>query len=284
MIAKVLNGKLIAQKILNTIANEIKQREHIGIRKPGLAVILVGNDNASQIYVKHKKQAAKEIGMLSETYNLPATTNQQELLNIINTLNTDQNIDGILVQLPLPKHIDTITILESILPNKDVDGFHPLNIGKLAQGHPTLRPCTPYGIMLLLKETNVELQGLHAVIVGASNIVGKPMAFELLHSNATVTICRRSTIDLPSYVKQADILIAATGNPHLIKAAWLKPGAIVIDVGMNRLENGSLVGDVEFDAAQGIANWITPVPGGVGPMTIAVLLQNTLLANKTCLG
>ena len=280
MTAKILSGQEISQKIRNNIASEIKQRNNANIRTPRLAVILVGEDPASQIYVKNKQLAAKEAGMVSKTYNLPATTNQQELLTLINKLNTDPNIDGILVQLPLPKHINTQAILEQINPNKDVDGFHPINIGKLLQGHPTFHPCTPYGIMLLIKETKVALRGLNATVVGASNIVGKPMAFELLHAEATVTICHKWTKDLPSHVNSADLLIVATGNPQLIKGSWLKSGAIVIDVGMNRLPNGTIVGDVAFATAKERASWITPVPGGVGPMTIAMLLQNTLLANK----
>ena len=283
MPAKILNGQLIAQDMLSNLAKEIKHRESVGLRKPGLAVILVGNDPASIIYVTNKQQAAQDAGIIAKTYHLSNNTKQQDLLKIISTLNTEPNVDGILVQLPLPAHIDSKEILEHINPKKDVDGLHPVNIGKLAQGNSLFKPCTPHGIMLLLQKTRAILTGLHAVIVGASNIVGKPMALELLTHNATVTICHKYTKDLEAQVKQADLLIVATGNPNLIKGSWIKPKAIIIDVGMNRLTNGSLVGDVEFAEAKKYASWITPVPKGVGPMTIAVLLQNTLLANKLAL-
>lgn len=281
MTAKILNGQALAQQIRKELAQEIQKMTKQGQRKPGLAVVLVGDVPASTIYVNNKQQAAEEIGMQSKTYHLPEQTTQQELINLIENLNSDPTVDGILVQLPLPAHIDSCAILEHIAPYKDVDGFHPINVGKLVQGcqtTPTLRPCTPYGIMLMLQETTVPLAGLHAVVVGASNIVGKPMAFELLQENATVTICHKYTKNLAEHVMLADILIVAVGKPGLILGDWIKPGAIVIDVGMNRLPDGSLVGDVDFDSAKLRASWITPVPKGVGPMTIAVLLQNTVRA------
>lgn len=280
MAAKILDGQLLAKELRNKLSLEIQQRNAKGLRPPGLAVILVGNDPASMLYVARKQQAAEEIGILSRTYNLPEHTSQQQLIQLITNLNQDDNVDGILIQLPLPSHINTATILAEVTPDKDVDGFHPVNMGKLAQGNPILRPCTPYGIMLLLYATKLPLAGAHAVIVGTSNIVGKPMAFELLKDNATVTICHKYTKELPTYVKLADILIVATGQANLITGSCLKTGAIVIDVGMNRLANGTIVGDVEFASAKKYASWITPVPKGVGPMTVAVLLQNTLLANK----
>jgi len=278
MTAQIIDGKALAGKIRAELKLKIDHIIKVGKPAPGLAVILVGSDPASQIYVRHKRQACQEIGIKSFAYDLPATTSQEELLHLIQTLNQDPTIHGILVQLPLPKQIDSNLILESIVPAKDIDGFHPYNLGRLAQKRPLLRPCTPYGIVQMLEETKTTLQGLHAVVVGASNIVGRPMALELLLLDCTVTICHRCTKDLAFHVKQADLLVAAIGKPGVIQSDWIKPGAIVIDVGMNRLADGQLVGDIDFKSAQKQASWITPVPGGVGPMTVAMLMQNTLFA------
>jgi methylenetetrahydrofolate dehydrogenase (NADP+)/methenyltetrahydrofolate cyclohydrolase len=220
----------------------------------------------------------QELNMISQDHNLPDTASEEELLKLIDTLNHDQTIDGILIQLPLPKHIDSSKVLENIHPDKDVDGFHPYNVGRLSTDKPVLRPCTPKGIMTLLQSTGVDLRGKNAVVIGASNIVGKPMAMELINARCTVTVCRSTTRDLPSVVKQADIVVVATGVPHMVKGDWIKPGAIVIDVGMDRLPDGKLVGDVDFEAAKIHAGWITPVPGGVGPMTVATLMENTFYA------
>jgi len=280
MTAQLLNGKQLADKIQyqlkQTIAHECAQ----GIRPPGLAVVLVGSDPASQIYVEKKRKACEDIGIFSIAYNLPSETLQAELLKIIDELNNNTTIDGILVQLPLPKYIDNNLILEKIKPEKDVDGFHPYNLGRLAQRRPLLRPCTPLGIIKLLESINFEPHGKHAVVVGASNIVGRPMALELLLAGCTVTVCHRFTFDLAHHVSQADLLVAAVGKPNLINSDWIKPGAIVIDVGINRLANGKLVGDVELETAKNKASWITPVPGGVGPMTVAMLLSNTYEAAR----
>ncbi len=278
MNAKIIDGKKISQDIQKKISIEIKKRLEKGLKTPGLAVILVGENKASQIYVKNKQVACKNVGIYSKQLNLPNETSEKELLKIINELNHDENIHGILVQLPLPKQIDPNIIIESINPDKDVDGFHPYNLGRLAQKNPTLRPCTAYGIINLLKTTNINLEGKNAVVVGRSNIVGLPISLELLNENCTVTICHSYTKNLSEKIKEADIVIAAIGKPNSIKGNWIKDGAIVIDVGMNRLNDGKLVGDVEFDLAKEHANWITPVPGGVGPMTIAMLLSNVLQA------
>lgn len=279
MAAQRIDGKQVAATIRARIKNRVNERIAAGKRLPGLAVILVGSDPASQVYVNHKRHDCQEVGFRSIAHDLPADTSQQQLLTLIETLNNDDSIDGILVQLPLPPHLDSSLLLEKIRPDKDVDGFHPYNIGRLAQRIPLLRPCTPRGIMTLLATTGVNLYGQHAVIVGASNIVGRPMAFELLLAGCTVTVTHRFTTDLPSHLACADIVIAAAGKPGLVKGAWIKPGAIVIDVGINRLASGELIGDVEFAAAAERASWITPVPGGVGPMTRACLLENTL---ETC--
>lgn len=276
MTAKILDGKKLAANIRADIAKKVVQRKQQGLRAPGLAVVLVGQDPASEIYVAHKRRACEEVGFTSFAYNLPSDTSQQELLNLIDKLNAENDVDGILVQLPLPEQIDKNKILDAISPDKDVDGFHPQNVGKLLQRRPMLRPCTPLGIMTLLAETKIDLHGQEAVIVGASNIVGRPMAAELLLAGATVTVCHRFTQNLADKVKQADIVIVGVGKPGIVKGDWIKPGAVVIDVGINRLDTGKLVGDVEFDIALQNAAWITPVPGGVGPMTIAALLQNTL--------
>ncbi|MCY1535225.1 Bifunctional protein FolD protein [compost metagenome] len=241
-------------------------------------MILVGTDPASQVYVSHKRKDCEEVGFLSQAYDLPASTSQQELRDLIDRLNDDPNIDGILVQLPLPEHLDASQLLERIRPDKDVDGFHPYNIGRLAQRIPLLRPCTPKGIMTLLHSTGANLYGMNAVVVGASNIVGRPMALELLLAGCTVTVTHRFTKDLASHVANADLVVVAVGKPGLVKGEWIKPGAIVIDVGINRQEDGKLIGDVVYETALPRAGWITPVPGGVGPMTRACLLENTLHA------
>jgi len=278
MPARIIDGKAIAAGIRQTVQAKIAQRLSAKHRPPGLAVILVGANPASQVYVRSKRSACAEAGLLSKAFDLPEHTSQAELLALIDQLNTDTEIDGILVQLPLPTRIDTETVIERIHPDKDVDGFHPYNIGRLAVRLPLLRPCTPRGIITLLDHTGEIYKGRDALVVGASNIVGRPMALELLLAGASVDICHRFTSDLAAHVARADIVVVAAGKPDLVKGAWIKPGATVIDVGMNRLEDGRLVGDVEYDAARERAAWITPVPGGVGPMTVATLLQNTLYA------
>lgn len=278
MTAKIIDGKAIAMQVRHTVKERVDQRLAQGHRAPGLAVILVGCDPASEIYVTHKRRACEEAGLLSKSYDLNDDITQAALLDLINELNQDDSIDGILVQLPLPAHIDTETIIERVRPDKDVDGFHPYNIGRLALRIPILRSCTPRGIMTLLKHTGVELKGMDAVVVGASNHVGRPMNFELMLAGCTSTACHRYTRDLAGHIKRADIVVVAVGKPGLIKGEWIKPGAIVIDVGINRNEQGKLVGDVEFSTAVERAGWITPVPGGVGPMTVATLLENTLYA------
>lgn len=274
MSAHIIDGKALANQIQTQLKIELQIHP-----RPTLAVILIGHDPASIIYVQNKKIACQTVGinLLEHTLN---TTSQSELLALIDTLNHDKNVHGILVQLPLPNHIEESVILEKISPLKDVDGFHPVNIGRLAQGNPMLRPCTPYGIITLLKSIQFNFQQAHAVIVGASHIVGLPMALELLLEKTTITVCHRFTQNLEQHVKSADLVVVAVGQPHLIKGDWIKPGATVIDVGINRLENGQILGDVDFEAAKTRAAFITPVPGGVGPMTIAILLQNTLQAMK----
>lgn len=278
MTAQLIDGKAIAANLRQQIAQRVAERRQQGLRTPGLAVILVGNDPASQVYVSHKRKDCEEVGFVSQAYDLPASTTQQELSDLIDRLNDDPNIDGILVQLPLPAHLDASQLLERIRPDKDVDGFHPYNIGRLAQRIPLLRPCTPKGIMTLLNSTGLDLYGLNAVVVGASNIVGRPMALELLLAGCTVTVTHRFTKDLASHVANADLLVVAVGKPGLVKGEWIKPGAVVIDVGINRQADGKLVGDVVYETARERASWITPVPGGVGPMTRACLLENTLYA------
>lgn len=276
MSAHILDGKALAQSLRQRIQAQVATWQAEGRRAPGLAVILVGNDPASEVYVRNKRAACEAAGLASHHHHLPATTPQADLLALIETLNADPTMDGILVQLPLPPHMDSEAIIERIDPAKDVDGFHPYNMGRLALRLPLLRPCTPRGIMALLGTTGVELRGCQAVVVGASNIVGRPIALELLLAGATVTVCHRFTRDLAAQVGAAELVVAAVGKPHLIPGAWVRPGSIVIDVGINRLPDGRLVGDVEPDAARERAAWITPVPGGVGPMTVAMLLQNTL--------
>lgn len=278
MSAKIIDGKQIAENLKDTIAKGVQKRLDEGKRRPGLAVILVGDDAASQVYVRNKTNACERVGFKSEAVLLPSSTKQLELETLIDRFNADPEIDGILVQLPLPEHLDSDSLLERIKPDKDVDGFHPFNLGRLAQRLPLLRPCTPKGILTLLESTGQTIRGKDAVIVGASNIVGRPMGLELLLAGCTVTTTHRFTRNLPQKISQADIVIVAAGKPGLVKGEWIKQGAIVIDVGINRLDCGSLVGDVEFDIAKERAGWITPVPGGVGPMTVATLMENTLYA------
>ncbi|ATF74603.1 bifunctional methylenetetrahydrofolate dehydrogenase/methenyltetrahydrofolate cyclohydrolase FolD [Pasteurella multocida] len=277
MTAQVISGTELSKTIKSQVAQKIETYTQQGKRSPGLAVILVGADPASQVYVGSKRKSCAEIGIQSKSYDLPETTQESELLALIDELNADTTVDGILVQLPLPKHIDSTKVIERITPEKDVDGFHPYNVGRLCQRIPTLRACTPYGVMKLLETTGIDLHGKHAVIVGASNIVGRPMALELLLAGCTVTVTHRFTKDLEHHVRQADILVVAVGKPKFIPGDWIKAGAIVIDVGINRQE-GKLVGDVEYDVAIEKAGYITPVPGGVGPMTVAMLMFNTLSA------
>lgn len=278
MSAQIIDGKAIAGGFRATLKDRIQTRIDQNRRRPGLAVVLIGNNPASEVYVNHKRKACKNVGIESFAYHLPATTSQQALLDLVTELNNNPKVDGILVQLPLPDHIEAQTIIEHISPKKDVDGFHPSNIGKLALRIPALRPCTPYGVIKLLDHIGETYKGRAATIVGASNIVGRPMAMELLLTGSTVTVCHRFSSNMPDLVKQADIVIAAAGKPGLVKGEWIKEGATVIDVGINRLDNGKLVGDIEFEEAQKRAAWITPVPGGVGPMTVAMLMQNTLQA------
>ncbi|MDA7792674.1 bifunctional methylenetetrahydrofolate dehydrogenase/methenyltetrahydrofolate cyclohydrolase FolD [Glaciecola sp.] len=278
MQAHLIDGKLIAKNVRKDVAEYVTGAVAAKKRAPGLAVVLVGSDPASQVYVNNKRKACDEVGFVSKSYDLPATTGQEALLELIDTLNVDDTIDGILVQLPLPAGLNSELILERINPHKDVDGFHPYNIGRLAQRIPAIRPCTPKGIMTMIESTKRNVKGLDAVIVGASNIVGRPMGLELLLAGCTVTTCHKFTKDLKSHVERADLLVVAVGKPNFIPGEWIKQNAIVIDVGINRLGDGSLVGDVEFDKAAEKAGWITPVPGGVGPMTVASLIENTLEA------
>ena len=280
MSAQILDGKAIAADIRNTIKTQVSEMTASGKRPPGLAVVLVGENPASQIYVRNKQRSCEEVGFLSELHPLPVETSEAELLRLIDQLNERDEIDGILVQLPLPEQIDEKAVIERISPTKDVDGFHPYNVGRLALKMPLLRPCTPRGVMTLLERTGQKLEGLDAVIIGQSNIVGRPMALELLAARCTITVCHSRTKDLPEKVRNADIVVAAVGRPRLVQGDWVKPGAIVIDVGMNRLEDGKLCGDVDYEAVAAKAAWITPVPGGVGPMTIATLLENTLQARQ----
>ncbi|MFH4359763.1 bifunctional methylenetetrahydrofolate dehydrogenase/methenyltetrahydrofolate cyclohydrolase FolD [Vibrio diabolicus] len=278
MTAQNIDGTLISQTVRSEVAARVKARVAAGLRAPGLAVVLVGEDPASQVYVGSKRRACEEVGFVSKSFDLPASTSEEELLALIDELNNDNEIDGILVQLPLPAGIDTTHVLERIHPEKDVDGFHPYNVGRLAQRIPKLRSCTPKGIITLLDRYNIELRGKHAVVVGASNIVGRPMTLELLLAGCTTTTCHRFTKDLESHVRQADVVVVAVGKPNFIPGEWIKKGAVVVDVGINRLDSGKLVGDVEYDKARESASFITPVPGGVGPMTVASLIENTMLA------
>ncbi len=278
MSARLLDGKAIAADLRQSVRQDVRERTSVGRSQPGLAVVLVGGDPASEVYVRNKRRACEEVSIRSVAYDLPQNVTQSELVGLIDELNGDPAIHGILVQLPLPEHIDEESIIERIHPNKDVDGFHPYNIGRLALRMPRLRPCTPHGIMTLLARTGQALEGLDAVVVGHSRIVGLPMSLELLGAQCTVTTCHRYTRDLATKVRSADILVVSVGIPSLIPGDWIREGAIVIDVGINRRADGSLVGDVDFETARWRASWITPVPGGVGPMTVATLLGNTLRA------
>lgn len=278
MTAQLIDGKKISQQRIEAVAQAVKARQEKGLHTPCLAVVLVGDDPASAVYVRNKKLACQKSGIESRSYELPSETTQNDLLKLVDELNGDPAVDGILVQLPLPAHIDSQAVLERIVPHKDVDGFHPYNVGRLVVKMPLMRPCTPKGVMTLLEAYGIDPKGKKAVIVGASNIVGRPQALELLLSRATVTICHSATQNLADEVAAADILVVGVGIPNFVKGEWVKSGAVVIDVGINRLDDGSLCGDVEFDVAKERASMITPVPGGVGPMTIATLLENTLHA------
>ncbi|MBS5742269.1 MULTISPECIES: bifunctional methylenetetrahydrofolate dehydrogenase/methenyltetrahydrofolate cyclohydrolase FolD [Neisseria] len=278
MAAQLIDGKKISQQRIEAVAQAVKARQEKGLHTPCLAVVLVGDDPASAVYVRNKKLACQKSGIESRSYELPSETTQDDLLKLVDELNGDPAVDGILVQLPLPAHIDSQAVLERIEPHKDVDGFHPYNVGRLVVKMPLMRPCTPKGVMTLLEAYGIDPKGKKAVVVGASNIVGRPQALELLLSRATVTICHSATQNLADEVAAADILVVGVGIPNFVKGEWVKPGAVVIDVGINRLDDGSLCGDVEFDVAKERASMITPVPGGVGPMTIATLLENTLHA------
>ncbi|WP_161598984.1 bifunctional methylenetetrahydrofolate dehydrogenase/methenyltetrahydrofolate cyclohydrolase FolD [Aidingimonas lacisalsi] len=278
MTARLIDGKAISAHIRQQVARQVTIRREAGTRRPGLAVILVGDDPASAVYVRNKHRACEEAGILSMRHTLSPDVSQHALETLIDELNDDPAVDGILLQLPLPAHLDERPLLERIQPGKDVDGFHPYNLGRLAQRLPILRPCTPKGVITLLQESDLPVRGLDATIVGASNIVGRPMALELMLAGATTTVCHRFTEDLASHVRRADLLVVAVGKPGIVNSDWVKPGAIVIDVGINRNEEGYLVGDIDFEGASARASHITPVPGGVGPMTVASLLENTLFA------
>ncbi len=280
MSAQILDGKAIAADIRQGVKSKVEALRADGKRPPGLAVVLVGDNPASQVYVRNKRRSCEEVGFLSELHRLEATVSQAALLSLIDELNHRPEIDGILVQLPLPKQIDEETVIERILPTKDVDGFHPYNVGRLVLRMPILRPCTPKGVMTMIARTGQSIEGMDAVIIGQSNIVGRPMAMELLAARCTITVCHSRTRSLDEKVRGADIVVAAVGVPKFVKGDWVRPGAIVIDVGINRLDDGSLCGDVDFEAVSRVAGWITPVPGGVGPMTVATLLENTLQARE----
>lgn len=280
MSAFIIDGKALALALRETIAQGVQDLNRASRITPGLAAVLVGDDPASAVYVKNKKLACEKAGFYPQEHRLPASTSQQDLLELIARLNADSRIHGILVQLPLPSHIDTKVILQAVSPEKDADGFHPVNVGRLVEGDPVFVPCTPKGVIHMIDSTGEPIAGKRAVVIGRSNIVGKPVAMLLLHRHATVTICHSRTKDLPGIVREAEIVIAAIGKPHFVTADMVKKGAMVIDVGINRLADGKLVGDVDFDRVKERAGWITPVPGGVGPMTIAMLLQNTLESAK----
>lgn len=284
MTAKLIDGKALAAQTIAKIRRETDALAARGLRRPGLAVVMVGDNPASQIYVRNKRRACEESGIVSVAHDLPPSSSQSDLLQLIDHLNADAAIDGLLVQLPLPEHMQSTAVVERIDPAKDVDGFHPYNVGRLAQRKPVIRPCTPLGVTRLIESTGTSTYGLNAVVVGASNIVGRPMALELLLLGATTTICHRFTHDLEQHVGRAEILVVAVGKPGLVKGDWIRPGSIVIDVGMNRLDSGKLVGDVEFERARARAAWITPVPGGVGPMTVAMLMSNTLESAQKRMG
>ncbi|MBX3695448.1 MAG: bifunctional methylenetetrahydrofolate dehydrogenase/methenyltetrahydrofolate cyclohydrolase FolD [Steroidobacteraceae bacterium] len=279
MAARLIDGKRIAGEVKAEVRAEIDAALARGLRRPGLAVVMVGDNAASAIYVRNKRKACEESGVLSVAHDLPQSTSERELLTLIDELNGDPRIDGILVQLPVPDQIRQSAIIDRIDPQKDVDGFHPYNLGRLAQRNPLIRPCTPYGVIRMLDAEGLSVRGLDAVVVGASNIVGRPMSLELLLMGATTTVCHRFTRNLEAHVRAAELLVVAVGKPGIVRGEWIRPGAIVVDVGMNRLESGKLVGDVEFAGACERAAWITPVPGGVGPMTVAMLMRNTLEAS-----
>lgn len=277
--AQILDGKKVSQQVMQSVAEKIKSRVASGHKVPGLAVVLVGNDEASHVYVKNKIRACEKTGIHSVTHKLPRQTSAKALYALIDELNEDDDVHGILVQLPLPEHINETEVTNRISPHKDVDGFHASNVGHLALRQPGLRPCTPRGVMTLLHHYGIDPKGMHCVIVGASNIVGRPLMLEMLFAGVTVTICHRFTKNLAYHVKQADLLCVAVGNPDIVDAEWIKEGAIVVDIGINRLASGGLCGDVDFEIASQKASWITPVPGGIGPMTVATLMQNTLEAS-----
>lgn len=279
MAARLIDGKRIAGEVKAEVRAEIDAALARGLRRPGLAVVMVGDNAASAIYVRNKRKACEESGVLSVAHDLPQSTSERELLTLIDELNGDPRIDGILVQLPVPDQIRQSAIIDRIDPQKDVDGFHPYNLGRLAQRNPLIRPCTPYGVIRMLDAEGLSVRGLDAVVVGASNIVGRPMSLELLLMGATTTVCHRFTRNLEAHVRAAELLVVAVGKPGIVRGEWIRPDAIVVDVGMNRLESGKLVGDVEFAGACERAAWITPVPGGVGPMTVAMLMRNTLEAS-----
>ncbi|MEO8809809.1 MAG: bifunctional methylenetetrahydrofolate dehydrogenase/methenyltetrahydrofolate cyclohydrolase FolD [Rhodanobacter sp.] len=278
MSARILDGRRIAQELLDQLSLRVAARVARGLPAPGLAVVLAGDDAASSVYVRNKRKACHQIGFRSFDHDLPADATQRELFDLIDRLNADADVHGILVQSPLPAHIDEDALVDRIDPDKDVDGFQAINVGRLALRRFGLRPCTPRGVMTLLGHTDRPVRGQHAVVVGVSNHVGRPLVLELMIAGCTTTSCHRFTRDLEGFVRQADIVIVAVGSPGLVRGAWIKPGAVVIDVGINRLEDGRLVGDVEFEPASQRASWITPVPGGVGPMTVATLMENTLEA------
>ena len=281
--AKILSGKIVSARVKDELKKEVEELSQRG-KQTGLAVVLVGDDSASKVYVRNKEKACEEVGIYSEVHRLSANTSEEELLKLINELNENDKIDGILVQLPLPKHLDDKVIIDNIKPEKDVYAFHPSNVGKIMIGDYDFLPCTPAGIMELIHESGVEVDGKTCVVIGRSNIVGKPMSMLLLHENGTVTTCHSHTKNLAEVTKSADILVAAVGIPKFVKADMVKPGAVVIDVGMDRDENGKLCGDVDFNEVEPVAGAITPVPGGVGPMTIAMLMRNTVTASKKKLG
>ncbi|KKO52076.1 bifunctional methylenetetrahydrofolate dehydrogenase/methenyltetrahydrofolate cyclohydrolase FolD [Paenibacillus sp. DMB20] len=279
MSASIISGKQVSEQIRESIAKEVQILTEKGHR-PGLAVVLVGEDPASQVYVRNKEKACHELGFYSEVHRLSPATSQEELLALVDKLNRQENIHGILVQLPLPKQINEKSVIDAIAPEKDVDGFHPVNVGNLMIGDDSLLPCTPAGVIELIKRTGVSIEGKHAVVIGRSNIVGKPVSLLLQRENATVTMCHSRTANMAEIARQGDILVVAIGRANMIDGSYVKPGAVVIDVGMNRLDNGKLAGDVDYESAKEFAGFITPVPGGVGPMTITMLMQNTLLASK----
>jgi len=283
MTANIINGKKIAEEIISEIKNKVITKQSEGTAPPGLAVIQVGEDPASSVYVRNKRKACEEVGMKSFNYDLDQSTTQEELLELVESLNSNAEVNGILIQLPLPSHINETIVIETINPSKDVDGFHPYTIGRLMQRIPLLRPCTAIGVITMLEAIEIDPKGMNAVIVGASNLVGRPLNLELLLKGATTTVCHKFTKNLKDHVMSADILAVAVGKPNFIPGSWIKEDAIVFDIGINRDENGKLTGDVDFESAKKKASWISPVPGGVGPMTVAMLIKNTLLASELVL-